>query len=98
MHPSRSAALDLRRHAARGPPHNPEYNSRDAKNINNPEFVDNDSADALDSFGFIGMDLWQVKGGTIFDHITIVDDKAKADTFTNSQSTLISTVISISTE
>ena len=94
---SRSAALHLCRHAARGRPHNPEYKSRDVKKINDPEFVDNDSVYTLDSFGLIGLGLWQLKGGTIFDHIIIADDKVKADSFTTSRSTLISTVISIST-
>merc|ERR1712203_554647 len=32
-------------------------------------------------FGFIGFDLWQGKGGTIFDNIIICDDKAEADAF-----------------
>ena len=93
---SRSAALHLRRHTARGRPHKPEYRSRDVKKINDPESVDNDSVYTLDSFGLIGLDLWQLKGGTIFDHIIITDDKVKADTFTISRRTLISTVISIS--
>jgi len=30
-------------------------------------------------FSFIGFDLWQVKGGSIFDNIIITDDKAEAD-------------------
>merc|ERR1712228_1063823 len=34
-----------------------------------------------DDFGFIGFDLWQVKGGTIFDNIIITDDKGEADVF-----------------
>jgi len=32
-------------------------------------------------FGFIGFDLWQVKGGSIFDNVIITDDIAEADTF-----------------
>ena len=32
-------------------------------------------------FGFIGFDLWQVKGGTIFVNILITDDVAEADAF-----------------
>jgi len=34
-----------------------------------------------DEFGFVGFDLWQVKGGTIFDNIIICDDDADADAF-----------------
>jgi len=61
---------------------NPEYKGVwEAKKIDNPEFVDDDSVYAFDAFGFIGFDLWQVKGGTIFDNIIITDDKAEADTF-----------------
>ena len=32
-------------------------------------------------FGFIGFDLWQVKGGTIFDNVIITDDVSEADAF-----------------
>ena len=32
-------------------------------------------------FGFIGFDLWQVKGSTIFDNVIATDDKAEADAF-----------------
>merc|ERR1712185_428906 len=47
----------------------------------NPEYVDDDEIYKFDEFGFIGFDLWQVKGGTIFDNIIITDDKAEADDF-----------------
>merc|ERR1711896_91229 len=52
-----------------------------AKKIANPEFVDDDSVYKFGDFGFIGFDLWQVKGGTIFDNIIITDDVAEADVF-----------------
>merc|ERR1712007_170611 len=52
-----------------------------AKKIANPEYEDDDSVYKFPDFGFIGMDLWQVKGGTIFDNIIITDDKAEADAF-----------------
>merc|ERR1712008_244379 len=52
-----------------------------AKNIANPEYEDDESIYKFDSFGFIGFDLWQVKGGTIFDNVIITDDVAEADTF-----------------
>jgi len=52
-----------------------------AKSIANPEFVDDDSVYSYKDFGFIGFDLWQVKGGTIFDNIMITDDVAEADSF-----------------
>merc|ERR1712070_586632 len=61
---------------------NPEYKGVwEAKKIDNPEYVDDDEIYKFDEFGFIGFDLWQVKGGTIFDNIIITDDKAEADEF-----------------
>merc|ERR1711862_778953 len=61
---------------------NPAYKGIwEAKKIPNPNFVDDDAVYAFDSFGFVGFDLWQVKGGTIFDNIVITDDKAEADEF-----------------
>merc|ERR1711869_97780 len=53
----------------------------EAKKIANPDHEDDDSLYAFEDFGFIGFDLWQVKGGTIFDNIIITDDKAEADEF-----------------
>merc|ERR1712136_354805 len=34
-----------------------------------------------EDFSFIGFDLWQGKGGTIFDNVIITDDVAEADAF-----------------
>merc|ERR1711933_513568 len=62
---------------------NPAYKGVwDAKKIANPEFVDDDALYKYSDFGFIGFDLWQVKGGTIFDNVIITDDAAEADAFT----------------
>merc|ERR1712087_924773 len=52
-----------------------------AKKIANPEFVDDDSIYSYKDFSFIGFDLWQVKGGSLFDNIIITDDVAEADSF-----------------
>merc|ERR1712226_1365067 len=52
-----------------------------AKRISNPEYEDDDAVYKYADFGFIGFDLWQVKGGTIFDNVIITDDVAEADTF-----------------
>merc|ERR1712206_24778 len=61
---------------------NPAYKGTwSAKEIDNPEFKDDDNIYAYEDFGFIGFDLWQVKGGTIFDNIIITDDVAEADKF-----------------
>merc|ERR1711904_324822 len=61
---------------------NPAYKGIwEAKKIANPEFEDDDSVYKYSDFGFLGFDLWQVKGGTIFDNVIITDDVAEADTF-----------------
>merc|ERR1719238_1629272 len=61
---------------------NPAYKGIwEAKKIANPEYVDDDSVYKYEDFGFIGFDLWQVKGGTIFDNIIITDETSEADAF-----------------
>merc|ERR1739848_121107 len=61
---------------------NPAYKGFwEAKKIDNPEYQDDNAVYKYADFGFIGFDLWQVKGGTIFDSIIICDDKAEADAF-----------------
>merc|ERR1711979_106346 len=61
---------------------NPAYKGVwEAKKIANPEYEDDDSVYKYSDFGFLGFDLWQVKGGTIFDNVIITDDVAEADTF-----------------
>merc|ERR1712178_414290 len=52
-----------------------------AREIDNPEFKDDDNVYEYADFGFIGFDLWQVKGGTIFDNVIVTDDRAEADEF-----------------
>merc|ERR1719222_1660168 len=60
---------------------NPAYKGFwQAKKIANPEFKDDDALYKYADFGFLGFDLWQVKGGSIFDNVIITDDKAEADT------------------
>merc|ERR1712113_1159471 len=51
------------------------------KKIANPEYEDDDAVYKFDDLGFIGFDLWPVKGGTIFDNVIITDDKSVADAF-----------------
>merc|ERR1712110_486293 len=59
---------------------NPAYKGFwEAKKIDNPEYEDDDAIYKYADFGFIGFDLWQVKGGTIFDNVIVCDDKAEAD-------------------
>lgn len=42
--------------------------------IANPEYKADDSLYAYDSWGAIGLDLWQVKSGSVFDNFLISDD------------------------
>merc|ERR1712072_535218 len=61
---------------------NPAYKGVwEAKRIPNPDYVDDDSVYKYAEFGFLGFDLWQVKGGTILDNIIITDDVSEADVF-----------------
>merc|ERR1711998_79501 len=61
---------------------NPAYKGFwEQKKIANPEYKDDDSLYKYADFGFLGFDLWQVKGGTIFDNVIITDDRAEADDF-----------------
>ncbi|KAI7791103.1 calreticulin 3a [Triplophysa rosa] len=49
--------------------------------IDNPEYAADDSIYKFDNIGVIGLDLWQVKSGTIFDNFLITDDVQEAETF-----------------
>merc|ERR1719465_248684 len=61
---------------------NPAYKGFwEAKKIANPEYEDDDTVYKYADFGFIGFDLWQVKGNTIFDNVIVTDDVAEADSF-----------------
>merc|ERR1712159_896862 len=63
---------------------NPAYKGVWApKKIANPAYVDDATIGQYASFGWVGIDVWQVKSGTIFDNLLITDDvdaaKAAAD-------------------
>merc|ERR1711972_744185 len=61
---------------------NPAYKGIwEAKKIANPEYVDDNEVYKYADFGFIGFDLWQVKGGTIFDNVIVTQSLADADKF-----------------
>jgi len=47
------------------------------KQIPNPEYEADDALYAYKDFGFMGVDVWQVKAGTIFDNMLITDDEEK---------------------
>merc|ERR1711948_18870 len=68
---------------------NPAYKGFwEQKKIANPEYKDDDNLYSYADFGFLGFDLWQVKGGTIFDNIILTDDAAEADAFAAKWKTL----------
>jgi calreticulin len=51
----------------------------EAKKIANPEFVDDPALYKYTDIGYVGFDVYQVKGGTIFDNIILTDTIAEAD-------------------
>merc|ERR1712072_639164 len=54
---------------------NPAYKGVwEAKLIDNPKYVADDNLYKYENFGSVGIDVWQVKSGTIFDNILITDD------------------------
>jgi len=60
---------------------NPEYKGEWVHPlIDNPEYVEDASIYAFDSHKYLGIEIWQVKSGTIFDNILITDDVQLAAT------------------
>lgn len=54
---------------------NPEYKGEwTHPQIDNPKYKSDDSLYAFDSFKFVGIEIWQVKAGSIYDNILITDD------------------------
>ncbi|XP_018583880.2 calreticulin-like [Scleropages formosus] len=51
--------------------------------IDNPEYSPDPSIYKFDNIGVLGLDLWQVKSGTIFDNFIITDDEKAAEDFGN---------------
>jgi len=49
--------------------------------IANPEFKDDDTLYSYKNIGVIGIEVWQVKAGTIFDNIVVTNDAAEAATW-----------------
>jgi len=46
--------------------------------IANPEYKEDNEIYAFDSNKYVGLEIWQVKAGTIFDNILVTDDEATA--------------------
>jgi len=49
--------------------------------VANPDFVDDDTLYKYDNLGGVGIEIWQVKSGTIFDNILVTDNEAEAKEF-----------------
>jgi len=49
--------------------------------ISNPDYVDDQEMYKYENFGAVGIDVWQVKAGTIFDNIIITDNVEEAEDF-----------------
>jgi len=48
--------------------------------INNPAYAPDNNLYKYSSFGAVGLEVWQVKAGTIFDNILVTDSVAEAET------------------
>merc|ERR1712062_681810 len=49
--------------------------------VDNPDFVEDDELYMYESFGVVGIDIWQVKAGSIFDNIFLGDSLEEAQEF-----------------
>jgi len=59
---------------------NPEYKGEWVHPmVPNPEFKDDNSLYAFSSNAFVGLEIWQVKAGTIFDNVIVTDDMSEAE-------------------
>jgi len=58
---------------------NPEYKGKwEAPLIDNPEFEDDPDLYIQSKMAYVGFELWQVKGGSLFDNILVTDDVEEA--------------------
>eukprot|EP00250_Pteridium_aquilinum_P014673 c22134_g1_i1 orf=211-1431(+) len=61
---------------------NPAYKGKwKAPMIDNPDFEDDPEIYAFSKLKYVGMELWQVKAGSLFDNILVTDDVEYAKTF-----------------
>jgi len=49
--------------------------------IANPDYFEDKEVYAFDSLGYVGIELWQVKAGSLFDNIMVTDDISEAESF-----------------
>jgi len=63
---------------------NPQYKGKWVHpEIDNPEYKEDKELYKYNDLSHIGLDLWQVKSGTIFDNVLITDDEKHAEEFGN---------------
>jgi len=61
---------------------NPAYKGEyEQPEIDNPEYKEVTGVASYDAIGGIGIELWQVKAGTVFDNIIVTDSLEDADAF-----------------
>jgi len=59
---------------------NPEFKGKwTHPEIPNPEYVEDNKLYAYDDIGAVGIEIWTVKSGTIFDNIIVADDVSDAE-------------------
>jgi len=59
---------------------NPDYKGEWVHpEIDNPDYKYDENIYAFDSFGVLGIEIWQVKSGTIFDDFIVTDSEAEAE-------------------
>lgn len=49
--------------------------------IDNPDFVNDDQLYKYTDNAYLGIDIWQVKSGSVFDNIIVTDDVSEAEAF-----------------
>jgi len=65
---------------------NPEYKGEwKPRLIDNPEYVHDENLYQFKNMNSVGIEIWQVKAGTIFDDILITDDEAEAKKFADAK-------------
>merc|ERR1712244_109553 len=67
---------------------NPEYKGPWVHpEIDNPDYVEAKDVYKRGAIGYIGVEVWQVKSGTVFSDFILTDSVAEAETFLNERKT-----------
>merc|ERR1712244_52697 len=69
---------------------NPEYKGEwKPDRIDNPDYVEAKDVQRRGPVGYIGVEVWQVKAGTVFSDFILTDSVEEAEVFLNSRKTNI---------